>query len=353
MKKLLMAFVCVFALVALAACGTTNDNTPTGPQYKLGLGTEVTLTDGTAGQIDATVAAVVLDADGKILACRIDVAQNKISVADGEITKTDYAKTKMEKGAEYGMSNPNYHAPDNDGDGRVLEWDAQAKIFEAHVKGMTAAQVADMEIQTLENGYKIPAEGELLTAGCTIQITEFKAAVVKACNDAQGMEFAPVENFTLGLAITSFEEGKQNAEDEDGFVKIASDMAASVVVEGKIVASLNDAIQTEFTVTFDGITKKEFPGTKRERGTGYGMSNPLYNAPDGDGDGRILEWNEQSMAFSKHVIGMTGQQVADMSTEKNAINYDMTTDADLLAAGCTIQITAIKAVVAKSVANAR
>ena len=50
---------------------------------------------------------------------------------------------------------------------------------------------------------------------------------------------------------------------------------------------------------------------------------------------------------------MTGEQVAAMETATNSIGYQMTTDADLLAAGCTIQITAIKAVVAQAAANAR
>ena len=42
-----------------------------------------------------------------------------------------------------------------------------------------------------------------------------------------------------------------------------------------------------------------------------------------------------------------------METAANSIGYQMSTDADLVAAGCTIQITAIKAVVAKSANNAR
>jgi hypothetical protein len=42
-----------------------------------------------------------------------------------------------------------------------------------------------------------------------------------------------------------------------------------------------------------------------------------------------------------------------MTTEANSIGYQMTTDTDLLAAGCTIQITAICDVVAEAVRNAR
>ena len=74
---------------------------------------------------------------------------------------------------------------------------------------------------------------------------------------------------------------------------------------------------------------------------------------DWNNDGKVLEWYLQSQAFSAHVVGMTGAEVAAMETATNSIGYQMSTDADLLAAGCTIQITAITAVVAKSVANAR
>jgi hypothetical protein len=74
---------------------------------------------------------------------------------------------------------------------------------------------------------------------------------------------------------------------------------------------------------------------------------------DPNGDGKVYEWYLQSQAFSKHVVGMTGTAVAAMETQTNSIGYQMTTDEALLAAGCTIQITAIKAVVAESCANAR
>jgi hypothetical protein len=74
---------------------------------------------------------------------------------------------------------------------------------------------------------------------------------------------------------------------------------------------------------------------------------------DPNGDGVVKEWYLQSEAFSKHVVGMTGAEVAAMETKANSINYQMTTDEALLAAGCTIQITAIKAVVAEAAKYAR
>ena len=240
---------------------------------------------------------------------------------------------------------------DNDGNGVKLEWDAQAKAFEEYCVGKTAAQIEAMELQEA-NGHMIAVDQDLLDAGCSMQITDFIAAVVKACNDDQGMAFKAVAGtFTLGVAAkTTAAESTAATADADASVKMYTDFAASVVVDGKIVASLNDAIQPVITVNAAGeITDKSFKKTKRELKEEYGMAGKV----DGNGDGVKLEWYVQSEAFSKHVVGMTADEVAAMETATNAIGYQMTTDAELLEAGCTIQITAIKAVVAQSAKNAR
>ena len=354
MKKLLMAVFALCAVLGLAACGDKEAD------YKLGMGVEVSTSSSTnataekAGnaQVDATVAAVVVDKDGKIVACRLDAVQNKVAVsAAGEVTVPTTFKTKMELGADYGMGGKPY-SPDNDGDGRVLEWDAQAKAFEAHVVGMTAAEVAAMTTQTV-NDHEISTDENLLAAGCTIQIVDFKAAVVKACNDEQGVSFKSKGEFTLGVAANSYNDtATVNATAEkDGAVCVYSDFAASVVEGGKIVASLNDAIQPKFAVSATGELTATFGDTKRCLKEEYGMGGKPYS-PDNDGDGRVLEWYEQSLAFSKHVVGMTAAEVAAMTT-KTANDHEISTDETLLAAGCTIQITGIKAVVAKSANNAR
>jgi hypothetical protein len=178
------------------------------------------------------------------------------------------------------------------------------------------------------------------------------------------MTFKTSETFTLGLAIDSFvdEYSPAATETNPGVINMYSDMAASVVANGKILASLNDAIQPHIVLTMEGPSTTEshthkdgypvFTGckaTKRELKEEYGMAGKV----DGNGDGVKLEWYLQSEAFSKHVVGMTGAEVAAMETAPNFMNYQMSTDEELLKAGCTIQITAIKAVVAESVTNAR
>jgi hypothetical protein len=195
---------------------------------------------------------------------------------------------------------------------------------------------------------------DLLNAGCSMQITDFIQAVVKACDDRNAVSFkANPKKMTLGVAANSFVDGATKAATltETGTVAMYSDFACAVVVKGKIVASLNDAIQPKFTTTVLGLdlTSVSYNGTKRELRYGYNMEGKV----DANNDGVMNEWYKQSAAFSAHVVGMTADQVANMATEANFMGYQMTTDADLLAAGCTIQITDIKAVVAEAARNAR
>ena len=350
MKKFFAILLCVCMMaVAIVAC----DKPAKEADYKLGMGVVVSLDSSATGnaQVDATVATVVTDADGKIVACRIDVAQNKMNVTDGAVDATLTFKTKMEKGSEYGMAG----IIDNDDNGVMLEWDAQAKAFESYVVGKTAAEVEAIKTQE-KKGHKIAVDQALLDAGCSMQITDFIAAVVKACKDEQGMSFkAAAGSFTLGVAAKTAvdKDTKAATAEAEGLVCMYTDFAASVVADGKIIASLNDAIQPKISINAAGeITNKAYTATKRELKEGYNMAT--YGASmDPNGDGKVLEWYLQSEAFSKYVVGKTATEVANLETAANSINYQMSTDKALLDAGCTIQITSIKAVVAQSATNAR
>ena len=353
MKKFIVFVFALVALCGLASCGGAKE-------YKLGMGVEVSTTSSTnaseakagTAQVDATVAAVVLDAEGKIVICRIDAVQNKIAVsATGAVTVPTSFKTKMELGSDYGMATNPYSA-DNNGDGVIKEWNEQAKVFEQYVVGKTAAEVSNLDIKTLDNGYKISNDDALLNAGCTIQITDFIAAVVKACNDDQAVTFSAKE-FTLGVAASSFNDGSKNATAEAaGAVQVYSDFAATVVADGKIAAALNDAIQPKFAVSSTGVLTASFKNTKRGLKGEYGMATNPYSA-DNNGDGVIKEWYEQSAVFSKYVVGKTGSEVTNLEIKTLDNGYKISNDDALLNAGCTIQITSIMEVIAKAFTNAR
>ncbi len=345
MKKILAIALCLCMVLCVVAC----EKAPAEKDYKLGLGVVVSTASSAEGnaQVDATIATVVTDADGKIVLCRIDVAQNKMAIADGAVDTAATFKTKMEKGPEYGMAGK----VDNDGNGVMLEWDAQAKAFESYVVGKTGAEVAALQTQEA-GGHQIAVDTALLEAGCSMQITDFMAAVAKACADEQGMNFKAVEGtFTLGVAAkTSAADSKAATAEADGLVAMYSDIAACVVADGKVIATLNDAIQPKIDITVAGVpTAQEFKGTKRELKEGYNMA--AFGQPNVEG-GTVKEWYIQSAAFSNYVLGKTAAEIAGMQTkEVNA--HQISVEQALLDAGCTMQITGICAVVAQAANNAR
>ncbi len=342
MKKIFALVLVLVMALSLVSCGKE--------EYTLGMGVVVSTESSKTGtaQIDATVAAVVTDANGVIVACRIDVAQNKMNVADGAVELDKTFETKMELGDRYGMAGK----VDNDNDKVMKEWYEQVHVFEQYVVGMTADEVAAMRTQ-LVGGHWITTDADLLNAGCSMQITDFVQAVVKACDDRNAVSFkANSKKMTLGVAANTTVDAATKAAtaEADGSVNMYTDFACAVVVKGKVVATLNDAIQPKIAINTDGeIVSATFTGTKRELRYAYNMEK---FGSDNDGDERVLEWYLQSAAFSAHVVGMTAEQIDNMeTTEVNA--HLISTDADLINAGCTMQITGICDVVAKAARNAR
>ena len=346
MKKFLAILLCACMALTLVACNTEKE-------YKLGMGVVVSMDSSKTenAQVDATVATVVLDADGKIVACRIDVAQNKMAVAGGAVDAAKTFETKMELGDRYGMAGK----VDNDGNGVMKEWYEQTKAFEAYVVGKTVAEVEAIETKEA-NGHQIAVDQALLDAGCSMQITDFIAAVVAACKDEQGVSFKTAAEFTLGVAAkTSAADSVAATAEADGTVAMYTDFAAAVVADGKIIAALNDAIQPKITINAAGeITGKSYKATKRNLKEEYGMAPALGYGMDWNGDGKVLEWYLQSAEFSKYVVGKSADEVANLATkEVEGKGYVISADDALLNAGCTIQITSIKAVMAQAAKNAR
>jgi hypothetical protein len=117
MKKILAIALCLIMVLSVVAC----EKAPAEKDYKLGMGIVVSMDSSKTGnaQVDATVATVVTDAEGKIVLCRIDVAQNKMAVTDGAVDTAKTFQTKMEIGDAYGMAPVGI---DNDGNGVCKEW---------------------------------------------------------------------------------------------------------------------------------------------------------------------------------------------------------------------------------------
>lgn len=330
MKKFVAFLLLACMMLSLAACGSS------GAEYKLGMGVNLS-TDSSKennAQVDATVAAVVTDKDGKIVACRLDVAQSKMDVTGGAVDPAKTFKTKMELGDDYGMV-----AYGN----AIAEWYDQAKAFESYVVGKTAAEVEGIETVLNETGHNVATDAALL-AGCTMDITAFKAAVVKACNDEKGATFTG-KDFTLGVAaITAADESTAATDSDDAVVKMYTEYAAAVVgKDGKILAALTDATQPKISADKNGqITGADFKGTKRELGADYGMV-AYGNA--------IAEWDAQAKAFADYTVGKTAAEVAGLETvESNG--HNVTTDETLFAT-CTMDISGMMAVIAQAANYAR
>ncbi len=344
MKRIIcLALVVVLCLTAFVACGDKEK------EYTLGLG--VQFGEVSASQTNATVATVVLDKDGKIVLCRIDAIQNKYAVADGAVTFS-VLDTKMELGDNYKMAA--FGTPNVEG-GTVKEWYDQAKAFENYVVGKTAAEVQGIQLQEV-NGHQIAVDESLLNAGCTIQITDFIAAVVKACNDDQKVTFKTAESFTLGVAANNADNGSTVA-DGVATVKMNSDIAAVVVADGKILATLNDAIQPQVVIGADGVVTSTSVGkgegvlkTKRELKEDYKMAAYGTSLV---GNASVAEWYLQSAAFSAHVVGKTADQVKNLELQTMDNGYKISNDQALLGAGCTMSIDGIIAVVVEAISYAR
>ena len=288
MKKLI-AIALLLCMVLVMGAWTAD-----GGEYKLGMGVVVS-TDSSKtnnAQVDATVAAVVLDKDGKIVACRIDCAQSKMDVTDGEVDTAKEFLSKVELKEDYNMvkfSEAKY------------EWYEQAAHFEEYAIGKTAEQILG-EATVVEGEHTVFAD-EALRASVSISVSAIQQAVAKACQDEQGYTFTANGECKLGLACnTTAEESVAATAEEEGVVKMYTNFAAAVVDgEGKVLAALEDAIQPQIKIDEDGeIGDITFKGTKRELKEDYNMvkfSSAKY------------EWYEQAANFSEYAAGKTAEEL--------------------------------------------
>ena len=373
MKKILAMLLALCMIFALAACGETApaetkpaeepaaeapaeeapaeeapaeeapaeeapaEEIPAEAAYKLGLGVSLNMDSSKTGnaQVDATTAAVILDEQGKIVAVKIDVAQNKMDITDGAVDTEKEFLTKAELGDDYNMVKFS---------DATLEWYQQAAAFEQFVLGMTGAEVEAMETVVNEEGHEVTTD-ETLYASCSISIGAFKEAVVKACNDEQAATFAGAGGFSLGLAIISkSDESTAATAEEDGVVKMYSEYAAVVVDgDGVILAAVTDATQPQIKINAAGeIVEATFKGTKRELKEDYNMVK-FSDA--------TLEWYQQAKNFTDYATGKTAEDLRATETKTNDEGHNVFVD-ETLYASVSISIDGMINVVAKAADNA-
>ena len=169
MKKFICVTLCVLMALAtmttLTACGEKT--------VRLGLGLYVatpTVSNATEdgngkAQATVTVAAVTLDAAGKIVSCQLDTADTTVEfTADGKAVAKESIKTKYEAGKDYNMVTYGNAAK---------EWFEQADAFDANCEGKTAAEIAGL---MGNDGKGVEA---VQAAGCTIYVNGMVKAAAK------------------------------------------------------------------------------------------------------------------------------------------------------------------------------
>ena len=343
MKKrialLLAAVLTVGTLATACGGGNSEGGSDAAAKVKVGLGAQTsfsssksigeedhgaTRTDSNA-QADITVATVMLDGEGKILQCVMDVVQVKATVdATGAMTTdpTTTFKTKKELGPDYAMKPASPIGK---------EWDEQAAVFEAWCVGKTADEVV---AGIGADGY--PADEALLT-GCTMHASAFSTAVSRAC--AAAVETEATANDTLGLGMTA-ELSSYAAATAEAAGKVQAYVnyaAVAKTAEGKISHVIIDRIQATSTWGTDGVltTDTKEPKTKYEKQYEYGLA-PVSTLEKG-------EWFEQIDAFKATILGMDAAAVEAIATDDAGYPTDET-----LRTGCTMKVKAYKTAVVKA-----
>lgn len=339
MKKILsLALVLVMVLSVAALVGCTGDKAPSGDDtaaLKFGLGVvanygEAKDADGEtngAGEFNTTAVAVLLDAEGKIAAIDLDTAQIKTAwTSAGKVIAVEDLRTKYDKGTDYNMA---AFGKKHDGsEGKPLEWNAQADAFMATAKGKTLDEVKAL---MAEDGY---AQGDLATAGCTIKVGDFVAALGKAVTTAADSSATAADKLAVALVAANSHSSKDATAEAAGLAQIDTTVVAAVTnAEGKVVVAKTDCVQGK--MPFDAAGKSTLDATaalktKLELGTDYGMA--AYGTRHDGSEGAVKEWNEQAAAFDAALVGKTS---ADFAAFAGADGY---ATGDLATAGCTMAI---------------
>ena len=302
---LLASCALIFGATLIKPAAPTSDG-----QYKLGMGTAVTLSADEA-KATVTTVAVITDGNGDIVDCVIDCGDFGISFDDVKAQNSQSYLTKNELGDDYGMV---AYA------GAKAEWYEQAEYFASYVVGMNAKEATYLEL----SGDAKPADADLL-AGCTIAVADFKAALIKAMGDTLAVTFKCDETPALSIAMTNSDSISEYDSENDSYpVSMNTDVCAVATYEDKALAAVIDIAQTDFSYNSEGAVSTSFGGTKREKLDSYGMV--AYA-------GASYEWYEQADYFCDYIKGMTAEEIAAIEMGEGG----KAADADLLA-GCTVYI---------------
>ncbi len=311
MKKLLAIGCGLLMLFSLAACGekdkgTTPSDTTGGDGRQLGLGSVNTLTvDGQEKtMVKTTVAAVILDKDGKITECKLDEAEFPITLKSGALQVAVDLLTKGDT-EDYTLSDSDIGA----GNSSNRSWDDQVDAFCDYVEGMTGAEVSAIAATD--------GKSEMIK-GCDLIITDFIQAVYDATRNAKAKTIGVGDE--LHLAVSVAKSGESTEQKPQFDIEMA---AVTLGGNDRITACFTDSAQAKLTIEnslFSHAAGKM--DTKRGKGDAYGMKAASSIKK---------EWYEQADAFDAYAVGKTAAELAKLS-----VGTDGKTDA---ISGCTMAIS--------------
>lgn len=311
MKKLWAIFCGLMLLLSLTACGEKDKNptpsgTANGDGRSLGLGSVNTLAvDGNEKTtVKTTVAAVVLDKDGKITECKLDEAEFPVELKNGALQVAVDLLTKGET-EEYTLTDRDLGA----GNTSRESWDDQVEAFCNYVEGMTGAEVSAIAATD--------GKSEMIE-GCDLIITDFISAVHEATRNAKSKNIAAGDELELAVSVA------KSGESTDAKPQFDIEMAAVTLGgDDRITACLTDTAQAKLTVEnslFSHAAGKM--DTKRGKGEAYGMKQASSVKK---------EWYEQADAFDAYAVGKTAEELSKLS-----VGNDGKTDA---ISGCTMAVS--------------
>lgn len=313
MKKSLALAVVLVALLLTGCTGTTviyqeitrpDTSQPTPPPENSGpaaLKTGLALiTDTTASQnglasYDVTVAAVLVDNEGTIRACRLDGAAAQLPFDETGAIRADSSLSVTAQQEENGV------------------WVNRAQVLERAAVGKTLRQLraaGDWDAALLNAVETAVANAAYLGAG---EADELRLAVLADLSDSTSA-----------------------AGEETGRGRLSCDVAALSLSGETITSCTIDSVQTDVTFDAAGVLSGELSDrvpTKTELGDAYGMK--AYG-------GAKYEWYEQAANFSAYATGKTAAQVMAIPTADGK-----PTQADLYTS-VTISITPFQRLVARA-----
>ncbi len=297
MKRIAAIFLACVLVTAVAGCGKEEESVGDGRRVGLGSVSSLSLDGTDKTVVKATVAAVLLDADGRILSCELDEAELPIALKDGVMEQMATFMTKAEMADD---------APVDDGL-TAASWEKQVDAFCSYVEGMTGAEVSAIAATDGKSSE---------ISGCDLVITDFILAVRRA-SDAAIVKNAGMDD-DLRLAVTVADSGSSAEKPQ-----LDIEMAAVTVADGRITACVTDTAQAKMAV--DGGAFVHESGalvSKRMAGNGYNMK-PASSIKK--------EWYEQADAFDAYAAGKTADALA-----QTPVSAEGKTDA---IAGCTIAVS--------------